>query len=282
MKTNYHMHTIWCDGKNSPEEMVQAALEKGFDAIGFSSHVLLPISDPWTLQSETVDAYVADIRALAEKYKDRIRILCGMEADYISGKSRPDRSVYARLGLDYLIGSVHEVVADGVRVPVDHKPELLADGIVRQFGGDAQAFVRAYFAAQRDMATSCDFDVIGHPDLVRKFNGTLHYFDESSDWYREELRLAADVFAASGKLVEVNTGGISRGWIDDAYPSPYFRQLLRERGVRFILSSDAHSAAAIDCAFDRFGTAEDYVDSPCGARRAANVSAAPRGGETDL
>ena len=74
--------------------------------------------------------------------------------------------------------------------------------------------------------------------------------------------LTADAFAASGKLVEVNTGGISRGWIDDAYPSPFFRQLLRARGVRFILSSDAHSAAAIDCAFDRFGAAENYIDSP--------------------
>ena len=177
--------------------------------------------------------------------------------------SRPDRSVYAYLGLDYLFGSIHEVVApSGGRVPVDHKPELLADGIAQQFGGDAQAFVRAYFAAERDMAATCDFDVIGHPDLVRKFNGKLSYFDESADWYLEELRLTADAFAATGKIVEVNTGGISRGWIDDAYPSPVFRALLRERGVRFILSSDAHSAAAIDCAFDRFGTAEDYVASP--------------------
>ena len=48
------MHTTWCDGKNTPEEMVAAALEKGFGAIGFSSHALLPISDPWTLQPDEV------------------------------------------------------------------------------------------------------------------------------------------------------------------------------------------------------------------------------------
>ena len=149
-----------------------------------------------------------------------------------------------------------------VRIPVDHKPELLAEGIANSFGGDAQAFIRAYFATEREMATTCDFDIIGHPDIIRKFNGVLRYFDESADWYNEELRLTADAFAASGKIVEVNTGGISRGWIDDAYPSPAFRALLRERGVRFILSSDAHSAAAIDCAFDRFAAAETYVDAP--------------------
>lgn len=256
------MHTTWCDGKNTPEEMVAAALEKGFGAIGFSSHALLPISDPWTLQPDEVDAYVADIRALAERRKDEIRIHCGIEADYIPGETIPDRPVYAHLGLDYLIGSIHYVVANGTRVPVDHEPGLLTDGIAREFGGDAVAYVRAYYAAEREMVASCDFDIIGHPDLVRKFNGKLRYFDEYADWYRKELRLTADAIAASGKLVEVNTGGISRGWIEDAYPSPYFRQLLRERGVRFVFGSDAHSAAAIDCAFDRFGAAENYVHSP--------------------
>ena len=263
MKTNYHTHSTWCDGRDTPEDVVRAAVVKGFDAIGFSSHALLPDSDPWTLQPDTAAAYVADIRNVAEKYKDRILVLCGFEADFISGQVRSDRSVYAPFHPDYLIGSIHEVVAaDGISVPVDHKPELLAEGIARSFGGDAQAFIRAYFAAEREMAATCDFDIIGHPDILRKFNGVLHYFDESADWYNEELRLTADAFAASGKIVEVNTGGIARGWIDDAYPSPAFRALLRERGVRFILSSDAHSAAALDCAFDRFAAAEAFVESP--------------------
>ena len=59
--------------------------------------------------------------------------------------------------------------------------------------------------------------------------------------------------------MEVNTGGIARGWMDDAYPSPFFRALLRARGVRFVLSSDAHSREGLDCAFDRFASAEDFV-----------------------
>ena len=112
------------------------------------------------------------------------------------------------------------------------------------------------------MVAEFDFDVIGHPDLVRKFNLKHPYFDETAPWYLEELRLTADAIAASGKIVEVNTGAISRGWLADAYPSPHFRQLLRERGVKFILSSDAHSADAIDCAFDRFASAEEYRAFP--------------------
>ena len=259
MRANYHTHSTWCDGKGTPREIAEAAIAKGFDALGFSSHAMLPQDDvDWVLTPEKAPRYAAELRALAVEYAPRIRILCGVEADYVPGGAEPSRAAYAAIAPDYIIGSVHFVRAvDGALVPVDHSPELLADGIRGHFGGSAEAFVRAYFAEVRD-SLAFDFDVVGHPDLVRKFNAKHPYFDESAGWYREELERTADALAASGKLVEVNTGAISRGWLDDAYPSPAFRALLRERGVKFILSSDAHSAEGLDCAFDRFGKEEAY------------------------
>lgn len=107
-----------------------------------------------------------------------------------------------------------------------------------------------------------DCDVIGHVDLVRKFNLKHPFFDETARWYREELVKTADAVAASGKIVEVNTGAIARGWQIDAYPSVEMRSLLRERGVKFILSSDAHAPETLDFAFDRFASAENYVTDP--------------------
>ena len=259
MRTNYHTHSTWCDGKNTPREMAEAAVAKGFDALGFSSHAMLPQDDvDWVLTPGKATRYAAEIRSLAEEFSPRIQILCGVEADYVPGGAEPSRAAYAAVSPDYIIGSVHFVrAADGALVPVDHSPGLLSDGIRGHFGGNAEAFVRAYFAAVRD-SLAFDFDVVGHPDLVRKFNAKHPYFDESAGWYREELERTADALAASGTLVEVNTGAISRGWLDDAYPSPSFRALLRERGVKFILSSDAHSADGLDCAFDRFENEEAY------------------------
>ena len=61
-------------------------------------------------------------------------------------------------------------------------------------------------------------------------------------------------------MVEVNTGAISRGWLDDAYPSAEFRAMLRERGVKFVLNSDSHAADTLDCAFDRFAAAENFAE----------------------
>ncbi len=217
-------------------------MEKGFSVLGFSSH-----SD----MVKDIAAYKAEIRRLAEKYKGKLRILCGIEAEYDTGFRRGD--------LDYVIGSTHYLTApDGVRFAFDHTPQILEEGIRDHFRGDSAAFVKAYFAQEREMIANYDCDIIGHVDLVRKFNAKHPFFDEESSWYRDELVKTADAVASSGKIVEVNTGAISRGWLDDAYPSPAMRALLRERGVEFVLSSDAHSPEALDCAFDRFASAERY------------------------
>jgi len=260
IKANYHTHSNWCDGKDSPRTMIQAAVAKGFETIGFSSHAMLPQNDvDWVLTPEKAPRYAREIRTLAEEYKGKIRVLCGVEADYIAGGASPSHAAYASISPDYIVGSIHFLRApDGAVFAIDHTPQILMDGIRDHFGGDAVAYVKAYFAAEREMVSQFDFEILGHPDLVRKFNMKNPYFDEKAEWYREELEKTADAIAASGKIVEVNTGAISRSWMNDAYPSSTFRKLLRDRGVRFILSSDAHSADAIDGAFDRFENAEKF------------------------
>ena len=260
IKYNYHTHSNWCDGKESPRKMIQAAVAKGFEVIGFSSHAMLPESETdWVLTPEKAPRYAKEVRTLAEEFKEQIRVMCGVEADYVPGGANPDRATYAAIAPDYIIGSIHFVVApDGARVPVDHEPQLLAEGIRDHFDGSGEAFVKAYYAQVRDMVTNFDFDIVGHLDLVRKFNAKHPYFDEKADWYRAEIGKTAAAVAKSGKIAEVNTGAISRGWLDDAYPSEEFRGMLREKGVKFILSSDAHMSDAIDGAFDRFENAEAY------------------------
>ncbi len=251
MKTNYHTHTTWCDGRDTPAAMVEAAIEKGFDVLGFSAHVGFPERADWMLPPERAEDYARDIRSLAAEHRDRIGILCGVEADYIQGITEPTRERYRMIAPDYMIGSVHTVIApDGGRVPVDASIAELEEGIARHFGGDARRFVSAYFGQEREMIEGCEVEIVGHLDLVRKFNSKRPYFDETADWYVEELRKTADAMA--GRMTEVNTGGILRGWMTEPYPSREFRRLLVERGVRFVLSSDAHATEQLDGCFDRF------------------------------
>lgn len=264
VKANYHTHSTWCDGVDTPEVIAEAAVKAGFDVLGFSSHAMIPESCyDWVVSAGNIESYMKDLRALAERFKGTLKILCGVEADYVREESAPDRALFSSYGVDYIIGSVHLVRADdGALVPVDASPESLMAGIRDHFSGNAEAFVRAYFQQEREMLSSFDFDIAGHLDLVRKFNSRHPYFDESASWYLKELELTAEAAAKAGRIVEVNTGAISRGWLDDAYPSKSFREILRSCGVKFVLNSDAHSSSALDCAFDRFADAEEYIFLP--------------------
>lgn len=261
VRKNFHTHSTWCDGKATLDEMASTALEKGFVALGFSSHFSEVPLDECVVEVARHTDYVRAVRALAARMAEKLRVYCGAEADFLSGVTRPLKAAFASLKLDYLIGSVHYVWApDGAKVAVDFSPEKLAQDLVDHFDGSSEAFVKAYFNAEREMIATGDFDILGHADLVRKFNERMPFFDESASWYRDELEKTAEVIAASSCLVEVNTGAISRGWLNDVYPSRPFRDLLRARGVRFVLSSDAHAPAALDVGFADWQGAEDFID----------------------
>ena len=48
--TNYHSHSLYCDGRAGMEDFVRFALSEGFTSYGFSSHAPLPFSTAWTME----------------------------------------------------------------------------------------------------------------------------------------------------------------------------------------------------------------------------------------
>ena len=251
MKINFHTHTTWCDGNNSPEEMVAAAIEKGFDILGFSGHSMFPFAGKWHIAPREHLAYVNEIKALAEKYKNKIDIRCGFEADYFPGLCMPDKNFYKELNPDFLIGSVHYVVTKGMHYSVDAATERVKRGLDILYKNDGKQAVIDYFEAQRFMLEHGNFEIWGHPDLVRKRNGQLNFFNEEDSWYKEQLKLTVKAAAKAGVIAEINTGAIARGAMDDVYPSEYFLTLIYQAGIPVMINSDAHNAKDLDCAFDR-------------------------------
>ena len=83
-KCNLHTHTRFCDGKDSPEEIVEAALALGFQTLGFSGHSYTSFDDSCCMTGEREEKYRQEIARLKEEYSDKIRILCGIEQDFYS------------------------------------------------------------------------------------------------------------------------------------------------------------------------------------------------------
>ncbi len=80
---NLHTHSIFCDGKNTLEELIQSAIKKGFSVLGFSSHSIYPFAETWHICPNEHHNYVEQVRKLTHKYRDFIKILCGFEVDFL-------------------------------------------------------------------------------------------------------------------------------------------------------------------------------------------------------
>ncbi|MBQ4599869.1 MAG: histidinol-phosphatase [Clostridia bacterium] len=239
-----HTHTVYCDGQNTPEDMVRAAIEKGMSRIGFSGHCYTFFDTSYCMSEDGVKEYCAEIAALKEKYRGQIEILCGVEQDYYATASTAP--------FDYVIGSVHYVRAGEEYLPVDESEQTLLRGVKKHFGGDFYAFAERYFAVVGDVLAKTNADIIGHFDLISKFNEGGRLFDERHPRYVAAYQAAIDKLLPYGKPFEVNTGAISRGYRTHPYPSRAMLEYIAEKGGSVILSGDSHSKDALCCAFEKW------------------------------
>ena len=131
MISDLHTHTTYCDGANTPEEMLLSAIDKDFKAYGFSSHSHLSYDEDWNMTHAAQEKYVVEILSLKEKYKDKILVLCGIESDIVA---KHDDFSY-----DYVISSAHYIKAGDGFMDVDESKEKQQECIDLYYGGDPYA-----------------------------------------------------------------------------------------------------------------------------------------------
>ena len=241
MIQNLHTHTSFCDGKNSPEEMVRAALSLGMDALGFSGHGPSSAPDDAAMDPSSAVAYREEILRLREEYAGKVDIFLGIERDWFW---TPDGGDW-----DYVIGSVHYVEKDGMHLGVDYSPEVFQKNAERYYGGDYYAFAEDYYRLVGGIGKRTGCQIVGHFDLVTKFNEGDRLFDTSHPRYRDAALDALDRLAGQNVIFEINTGAMSRGYRSAPYPAPALLRAMRERDLPICITSDSHSAQTILHAF---------------------------------
>ena len=267
---NLHTHSRFDDGQNTPEEMVLAAKKAGLTSIGFSVHTPLPFEDGWgwTITKERLPEYKAEVRRLKERYRGAIDVYCGAEWDMLSDQEFS--------GYDYVIGSIHHIFWKGEAYSVDAAAEHSARYLERVFRGDAETAAEAYFQQYEALAAVEEVDIVGHFDLLTKFNEQARLYDPESPRFQTAAERAMDALIARGKIFEINTGAISRGYRTTPYPSKTLLKKLHARGARITISADAHRTQDIAFGFEE----AEALARDCGYREAwrfdkAGFAAAP-------
>ncbi len=231
-KTDYHIHTIFSDGKADAEAYIAAAVAAGIREIGFSEHLNLISQDQaWCMSPARIHEYIDYIGGLKKRFTD-IKIRTGLEVDYAPGKEETIYKFFTGLKIDYLIGSVHYLG----EMTVDSGPEFYA-------GKNIDEVYTTYFDYVIEAAASGLFDFIGHCDLVRIYN-----FKPSFDPEPLYRKLAA-AMSRHDVAFELNTNGRNRV-LGDFYPDRRFLKIFREENVPVCVNSDAHFPQRVGQFFD--------------------------------
>lgn len=238
LRTNYHMHTTFDDGKNTIEEMTEAAIAKGFDAIGFSGHGFTEFDQRYCMKDPA--GFIRAVKQAQKTYADRIQIYLGSEEDIFRPVPRGE--------YQYLISSSHYFHIGDRYYPIDSSPQYFAQCLAA-FGGDPMKLAESYFSTFVPYIRKRKPDIVGHFDLITKFDEQNHQYLENES-YRKLAREALTEALLSDSYFEVNTGAISRGYRSLPYPSEDLLYTLKKEGGKVILSSDSHAAGTIDCYFE--------------------------------
>ena len=262
---NLHTHTTYGDGNDTPEQLVRAALDKGFGGIGFSGHSYMYYAPRYSMSPESTEAYKKEIVRLKQKYKGTIDVFLGLEFDAFSGV---DQS-----GYEYLIGSMHYLKLGGEIVGFDRPLEVTKQVVDTYFGGDGMAFAKEYYRQIAHLPEYGNFDIIGHFDLLTKHVETVKFFDIESKEYLQCAFEAIEALSGKIPLFEVNTGAVARGYRTAPYPHKALMKRFRELGFGVVITSDCHDARLLDFGFDlsrsllwEAGFREQYILTDSGFR----------------
>lgn len=240
MLTNYHTHSTFCDGKNTPEEIVRYAIDRGFDAIGFSSHGFTPFDLRYCMKN--TDGYIEEVRALQNKYRDKIKICLGVEEDAFA-------PVNNRELFDYIIGSCHYYRRDGKYYPIDSSFEYFKT-CLELFNYDAVKMGEHYFSYFCDYILKRRPDMIGHYDLITKFDEKYTDLFLNNSKYCSVAEKYLNTIVDLGLIFEANTGAIARGLRKRIYPAENLLYIIKNSNSGLCLASDSHIIDTLDAEFE--------------------------------
>lgn len=240
MLPDYHWHTARCGhATGEMEQYVLAAKAIGLREVGFADHIPMywlgdKEADPTLAMAYAeLPLYINNVMLLRGRHPE-LKLRLGLEVDYIPGQESRAQEIISRYSFDYIIGSVHYLNGWGFDDP------RLAH---RYLDLDIKEIYHSYFHELVSSAACGIFDIIAHPDLIKKFGHRPE--DEPLDLYRQ----AAEAFAAAGVCMEVNTAGL-RNPAREIYPSLGFLKICRQYNVPVVTGSDAHKPGQVGADFN--------------------------------
>jgi histidinol-phosphatase (PHP family) len=237
--------------KGQLSAVVQAALDGGFSTYGLSEHA--PRFQPQHLYpdevglvpadlAQTFERYVRSALELRDRYADRLELLVGFETEAlpVQGWAAKMRELRQCAPFDYIVGSVHSIGDTWIDLNVE-----TSERAARENGG-WQALRRMYFEQLASLVEALEPEVVGHVDLIRRFEAPEFRFDAAA---LEQAERVLEVALEVGAAIEVNAAPMRRGF-GPVYPGPQLLARACEMGVPVTLGDDSHGPETVGIGLD--------------------------------
>lgn len=226
MLTNYHTHTKRCHHAfGEDEEYVLAAMNAGYDVLGFSDHAPYYYRDGYVsyykMTPEEATGYANSILSLREKYSG-IQIHLGFEAEYYPAIFEKSLELWRSVGAEYLILGQHYV---------DNETTTREDASAIP---SAEEKLIRYTDRCIDAMETGKFSYLAHPDL-------LNYNGGDDALYKHEAKRLIECAKRCEMPLEINLLGLSTG---RNYPNPKFWEVAAKLKPTVIIGTDAHEPEA--------------------------------------
>ena len=229
---DYHVHTDFSDdGFASISEIIDTAIEKGIKEIAITDHYDPDYPDPdFPFDINFISYHNALLKAERE-YKDRIKILKGIEIGIQHGETliKCEKAANA-FPYDIVLGSFHTICGD----------DLYSNYFTNR---NAEEGVRDYYVYMADcLKIYKNFDILGHINVIDRYAG--HVPDYSP--YMEIIESILRMLIENGKGIETNASGAWYGMGERTMPSKEILKLYKDLGGEIItIGSDAHKVSQI-------------------------------------
>ncbi len=256
--SNLHTHGKYSDGVGELEEFVKSAISFNMSSLGFSTHSPVPFINDWSMKKSNISMYINDVLSLKKKYQNKLPIYLGMELDYIENIDVKEYIDFTKLPLDYYIGAVHYIYLskeDSYKC-VDDSFVVFEDILINEFKNDMKVMYTKYFETYREMIKKYKPPILAHLDLIKKNNKDNKYFSEDEINYVKQIHETLKVIKQSECVLEINTGGMARGYTSEPYPSLWILKECNKLGIKITINADAHKPEMVNY---NFKLAYDYA-----------------------
>ncbi len=227
---DYHVHSNYSiDAIASLEDNIRRAIDLQMSEICFTDHIDYE-KTPYIREIPfmfDVDIFFKEINVLKDKYRERIKILAGIELGLQPDIMEEVNHLINNYEFDFLLGSIHN--ASKIDLHENKILELPSNEVWTKYFEEMLVCIKRI-----DKLNS-----VGHFDLPKRYNEKFVSYNINAN-----LKVIKSIFAEMIErdiALEVNTGGYSYG-LEYPNPSTDFLDLYITLGGKlFTIGSDSHN-----------------------------------------